>query len=374
MSIFSQVPNLRETTDEFFTNNFDLIRIVAALEDALIHCFDRYNLYESYGSKYQIVRYIPGVPIFFFTSGFLISKSFEKSPSLCSFAWNRALRIFPALVVCTLISIISVYLSGYRGIYDSSLMHLIIWALGQMTIVQFYNPEFMRGYGTGVLNGSLWTITVELQFYFLTPIIYSLITSTIYQKKKLILPLLTLLFLLISVSYNHLRPSFSDALWFKILGITFAPWLYMFLTGIIFQKHFDTIFKYCSIASKGVLIIIVLLTILASQLMDWNYGNFINPIMFMVSALVTFVFAYSKLPTLPRFFGSPDLSYGLYIYHAPIINWFIFCYNSDKSSTLFDILAVLSCALIAAFFSWFCVEKSALSYKTRTIRDLTQIP
>ena len=38
--------------------------------------------------------------------------------------------------------------------------------------VKTKHPDFLRGYGVGVLNGSLWTIPVELQFYALVPLIY----------------------------------------------------------------------------------------------------------------------------------------------------------------------------------------------------------
>lgn len=41
-----------------------------------------------------------------------------------------------------------------------------------MSVVQFYNPDLLRGYGVGVLNGSVWTIPVELQYYAVLPLLY----------------------------------------------------------------------------------------------------------------------------------------------------------------------------------------------------------
>lgn len=34
-----------------------------------------------------------------------------------------------------------------------------------MTAFQFYTGGWLRGYGVGVPNGALWTITVDIQFY-----------------------------------------------------------------------------------------------------------------------------------------------------------------------------------------------------------------
>jgi peptidoglycan/LPS O-acetylase OafA/YrhL len=59
--------------------------------------------------------------------------------------------------------------------------------LAQLSIVQFYNPDFLRGYGVGVLNGSLWTISVELQFYVMLPWVW---TFTAYGRKRFTLALI----------------------------------------------------------------------------------------------------------------------------------------------------------------------------------------
>ena len=125
---------------------------------------------------------MPGVPIFFFVSGFLISKSYESNSRITEYARNRALRIFPALIAVTILSVLSVFVTGYLSSQSWTISGLVLWVMGQMTVFQFYGPDFMRSFGSGVLNGSLWTVTVELQFYILVPVIYWILSKAVKNK------------------------------------------------------------------------------------------------------------------------------------------------------------------------------------------------
>ncbi|MGB2964038.1 MAG: acyltransferase [Anaerolineales bacterium] len=155
---------------DFFHNNFDLIRLFAALQVVFIHGHEHFGL----GPGSWLVKSLqifPGVPIFFVISGFLVSASWERSApqGVGAYFKNRFFRIYPALWVCFFISLGSVFII-YKP--SSSLVELGKWVIAQLTIGQIYNPDFLRGYGVGTLNGSLWTIPVEIQFYILLPLIY----------------------------------------------------------------------------------------------------------------------------------------------------------------------------------------------------------
>jgi peptidoglycan/LPS O-acetylase OafA/YrhL len=147
----------------FISNNFDLIRLFAALQVVLMHGYSHLDIVDIGLSK--VLSYFPGVPIFFFISGYLISSSYANKGNIFQYTINRAVRIYPALIVCTLLSVLAVYLTGYFSSYKGGVSEFFLWILGQISFVQFYNPDFMREFGTGVLNGSLWTISVELQLY-----------------------------------------------------------------------------------------------------------------------------------------------------------------------------------------------------------------
>src|SRR5690606_11285501 len=165
------------TNPNFTINNFDIIRLFAALQVAhfhIVHIMD-VGIPTWYGELIRMLGLFPGVPVFFFISGFLISKSWEKNPDIRIYSANRLLRIYPALLVAVTLSFLFINLSGYVEQTAPRMLELVTLFLAKATFFQFYNPDFMRGYGDGVMNGSLWTICVELQFYVLTPMFYFLL-------------------------------------------------------------------------------------------------------------------------------------------------------------------------------------------------------
>jgi len=108
--------------------------------------------------------------LFFFVSGLLIYAAYLNSPGRTYFE-NRFLRLFPGLLV---VSIAGVGLAVIaHGLPESKerVFQYILWLFSQVTIGQAYNPSIFRDIGVGVINGSLWSITVEILFYFSVPLI-----------------------------------------------------------------------------------------------------------------------------------------------------------------------------------------------------------
>ncbi len=211
--------------NSFKYNNFDLIRLIAALQVLIVHYSNYFNL-SNYFSEF--LMYLPGVPIFFFLSGYLITASWDrlKKEKIITYTTNRCLRIFPALVVCVLIGFLSVLASGYE-FNTGSWAAVPLWLLSQITFLQFYNPSFMDQYGTGIFNGSLWTISIEIQFYIMAPFLVILA-----QKLKKITICLFIVFILLNLFniFENERQTFQE----KLFNLSALPWAYMFMTGMYF--------------------------------------------------------------------------------------------------------------------------------------------
>ena len=123
---------------------------------------------------YQYFQFIPetgfiGVHLFFFLSGFVITYPFlraldkgQRLPAWGHFAWRRFIKIVPSYVL----SIAVAYATGYAVIerlgaapWQEILSHLL-----------FVHTWWQSTYGS--INGVLWTLAVEVEFYCVFPLIW----------------------------------------------------------------------------------------------------------------------------------------------------------------------------------------------------------
>jgi len=338
-------------------NNFNLIRLLAALQVLLVHCL---NHFEVEGPVVSALKLVPGVPVFFILSGYLIFDAYDRSRAkgLRVFSRNRALRIFPALWLCVALSTLMVVLSGYLADRTFSPMHFAAWLLGQASVFQFYNPAFMRDFGVGVLNGALWTISVELQFYMLTPILFWLIA-----RGKAALYILIAASVAINV-FLRVHHDWTD-LRVKLASVSFLPWVYMYLLGMLVSS------RKASVESllDRVPLWLVVGAYVASMLAVGNYAdnasNAINPLSVVLIAMLLFKMAKRdlRLPQwLTGFVRRNDLSYGIYLYHMPVINTVLY-FALMPHAPLSQLAIVLVASLALAGFSWFQLERKILRLK-----------
>lgn len=354
----------------FRFNNFDLLRLIAAMQVVVLHSIGILQIQPSelIRSFLQFLHLFPGVPIFFFVSGFLISKSYESNHKLSEYSQNRVLRLYPGLIACVSLSFILIYISGYMATVDAGMLDWGILYLAKTTFVQFYNPDFMRSYGDGVLNGSLWTITVELQFYFLVPIVYTLFKLQDSGKSNLKLVSLIILFLLINRIYSNMPVGYHNEIGYKLFRISFLPWFYMFLFGVFVQKNFE--FFYKLLAGRFILIFILYCVIgYFAKIYSLSLGNNINPVIYVFLVALAFSFAYSFTGLSKKLLRGNDISYGTYIYHMPVVNFMLYHgLTGDTKYALYAFFITIALALL----SWVFIEKKSLALKRHPLNPLNK--
>ncbi len=338
-------------------NNFDLIRLFAALQVAISHTA---GWMEVPANWLELLGYFPGVPIFFFISGYLIYQSYANihtADRLKVFLTNRILRLYPALIVCIIFAIFLTFKSGYFLNHKVSASQFFPWLFTQFTILQFYNPDFLRDYATGKLNASLWTISVELQFYILTPIIFLLFNR--YKKAACLLIAVCVAFNMGNSVFNP-RVSTLE----KLFNVSFIPWIAMFALGAYLSTNRALQAKLLKI---NILIPLGLYVLSYCAARHWELGtdNSINFLSFTLLAWLIFKAAFTAPGLSEALLHKNDFSYGIYIYHMPIVNFMLY---KGMRGTYGDLGIALILTMVMAVLSWLLVEKPALRLKKVSLR------
>lgn len=335
-------------------NCFDFLRFFFAANILLAHLCEL-----SQSKDLAFLSYfsnaILGIKGFFVISGFLVAKSYVNTPSLKQYFIKRAKRILPAYIVVILLSIlIFAFFSTYsfsEYFLDNGVYQYLGWNL---VFLNFMHPCLPGLFDHNLLcsvNGALWTLKVEEGFYIVLPLIF----YAIKKSRKPILILGTIYVL--SMLYWFVMDFYLNQ---PLLAKQLPGYLSYFATGIFLFLNFDLLIK-----NKILLLSISVLALVGCHFSSLQI-NFIYPTAF---GLVVIILAYS-LSFLNGFGKYGDFTYGLYIYHFPIIQLFRQYNLFEKYNPLLMAIAVILITFFFAVLSWFFVEKRFLD----RFKNKKQIP
>jgi peptidoglycan/LPS O-acetylase OafA/YrhL len=329
-------------------NNFDAIRLAAALSVVFSHSFliaEGTQAREPFLriSGNQCVIGLVGVFVFFVISGYLVTESWCRSPVPGRFALRRALRIYPGLAVNVLASafLLGPLVSGLAPsayFSDPGFADFLVGAstlnFGPMElpgVVFADNPVGM------LVNGSLWTLRYEAMMYAMVV----LLGASRLMRLPLALALVALG--IAAVHFETLLKPFGDlGEWAWLVGF--------FAAGMVLSLLRDRVVysgRYALLAFAALVLftwagrLIMLFPLAGAYLVIW------------------FARRYDRSLDYARHAG--DLSYGLYIYGWPseqLVMWL----SGGRASWWQVFLGSLAIALPAAWLSWHSVEKWALRW------------
>ncbi|MDC8098357.1 acyltransferase family protein, partial [Chryseobacterium rhizosphaerae] len=281
-------------------NNFDFIRVLLAFIVFVGHLGAL-----SVSPQLKFLEHSPvevAVFSFFIVSGFLIARSYERSSSLKSYAKKRFNRIVPAylLVVflCTvLLSLVSkLPFSEYFG--NAQVYKYWFW---NSIFMNFKSPWLPGVFGNQAVNGALWTLKIEMCFYIAVPFMFLFFgKNNKYRNVSLIV-----LYFLSLVFLNYFEMTGKPAISRQLPGS-----LCYFIGGMLLYFNFDKFIQH-----KHTLFIIAIITVWIDLIFKIKL---FSPI--MISIIVLYI-AYS-FKFLNNFGKYGDFTYGIYIFHFPVIRVF----------------------------------------------------
>lgn len=322
-----------------FRNNFDLLRFILA---ALVVPF--HLLVLSASPALRPLRFADGgaaVLGFFAISGYVVTLSLERSRSLAVYAERRARRLLPGYYAVVLFCFLA-------GSLVSSLPAARYWTAPEawkylaanFVFLQFLQPSlpgvFAHNPTLAAVNGSLWSIRTEILCYLLLPAVLALRAR------------LAALALCLAAS-AALAYSRSSSLVLIQLGL--AQPLVSFFAGALLARSGRKALPV--LGALGLLFLLLRPASFAAPLFASPLAR--GPLMPIAVAFAVLAAGLS-LPYLGDFTLLGDLSYGVYLWHFPIVQFAVSRGWLGRAPWPAS-AAVFAAALLCAALSWRFVER-----------------
>jgi peptidoglycan/LPS O-acetylase OafA/YrhL len=326
-------------------NNFDALRLVFASMVVLYHIgilSQASSLAWSQGISASFA-----VQAFFVVSGFLVTMSFENSSSIKSYISKRLRRIAPAYIAVVigaalgLSAISTLPLGEYfanRELWRYIAFNLVLSNFSAPDLPGVFQSNFMSA-----VNGSLWTIKIEVAFYCIVPFV---VWAT---RRAGAFKVLTTIF----IASTIWRVGFNAAA--IATGMDIYGRLAKQLPGQMCFFSGGAWAYYRTRRGNSISGLVAAAGVIVYALSDGWFHDLSAPL--AVTAIV--YWAAVAGPRLPSVAKHGDFSYGVYLYHFPLIQTFI-ALGLFQWSPLTGWMATVTFVVFCAVISWKFVESPSL--------------
>lgn len=326
-------------------DNYLLLRHIAAL--LLIYSHSYALAPGANAAQDVIANVLPGfdggrlaVLLFFAVSGFLVTSSYLARPRLGRFVWARVLRIYPAYVICLALTLLFTGIGFTTLPWREYFQEPATWSyllhnLGLTGLHYTLPGAYPTSTYPGVVNGSLWSLALEVRLY----LYLALIASAGVLRWRHTAAVAAVTFIVIELAlWSHLP---ADGEGKRMLTLVFAA-----------TAAAACIAHYFPVGTRILLTLIVTTWLLRAQ--PYAYGLVVACVTYF-----TFWFAYRVPYIALRFPG--DYSYGLFLYGFPMQQMLI---EFDPAITAWQLTcSALILASLFAVLSWHLIEARALALR-----------
>lgn len=335
------------TRKELKDNNFDFLRYFFAFSVLFIHYSELTNT-----SIFWPIPSLTAVRGFLTMSGFMVCLSFINNPDTLVFLKKRVYRIYPPYLFIVIICVIgALILSNLPAIELLKSKEFYKYIISNLTFLNFLQPTLPGLFENNhiqAVNGSLWTMKVEFFLYLTVPIVFLLFHK--FNKAFILIGIYIFSFIY-SACMDHYY-SITGKEIYNILDRQFIGQLRYFYSGTLLLLYFDFFNKY--------ILYLFPLAILVYILGFLPYMEFLEPLAF-ASILVGFAYSFKFLNFLSRY---TNVSYGIYLFHFPVIQTMIH-FNLHVEHYYLSLLLAIVITILLSIISWKLIEKHFLKKKAK---------
>ena len=335
-------------------NCFDEVRFILAFIVLVAHT----SALATAEQLYWFTKYFDSdfaVKGFFAISGYLVTKSYIASESAIQYFEKRIRRVYPAYILviayCVLVGFVTSSLSISNFIYDANFIPYLIANLTFLNFLQPNLPGAIPFAEVQALNGSLWTIKVELMLYFTVPFL-------IFLHKRI--GVYTTLF--ISFSFGIAWYLYFSQYFNHPIGQTISRQFPGQLPFFAFGSMLGFI-RFNKLSTISIILVCLAYFIILKDIID-------NPLREIFAMIIypLLVILIANLRMLAVNLGKyGDLSYGIYLFHFPTIQM-LEHFGLYKFNPYVAFIVSVFVTILLASFSWHVVEKRFLKRSSHYIQ------
>jgi len=294
------------------------------------------------------------VQVFFFLSGILVTQSYLKSGSVIDFFAARALRIFPGLIVCVLVTALlfgPVFSALSPAAYyaDPMLLSYIVKTLALVTGSAPLPATFQELPAAGLVNMSLWTLKYEVLCYGVLGLAG---VGGIFapRYRHVTIAAVAALVMLVFIKTPSAAQEYTSLENIRYFALYFA-------TGVLACLLKDVlVVSGFAVAASGAIFAVLVGT---------PFGELACAVFLGYATLYAASFDYG---VLKRVTHETDVSFGVYIYAAPIQQGLVWAFPELGPLGLTALASLI--VLPVALASWQGVEKPALGVRRTVVEAI----
>jgi peptidoglycan/LPS O-acetylase OafA/YrhL len=337
-------------------NNFDFLRFSLAFIVVIGHIIALSGISQMQFLKVYFDSNL-AVKGFFIISGFLITKSFLYTSDIPTYFIKRARRLLPAyttiILICAFLFSIISSLDYFPYFKQPALYKYLMANLMFLNFLQPCLPGVFTGNIMCAVNGALWTLKIEVSFYILLPMLVYFFQRV--SKKYIYFLLIYILSVVYRYTLLQMCENTGKSI-FDMLAHQLPGFMSYFISGIALYYYYPFFRKHLS-------------KLILPAVLVYGFEYFFGIEVFrpLCMACILFYIAYN-FKWLNNFGRYGDFSYGIYIYHFPIIQLFVSYGFFAKYNPWFISVIIVTIVMVTGIISWNVMEKKFLKHRVHKIK------